>query len=196
MAKTLPYTLKQIVFLFSGIMESKRSIIPQGDTPGKPSQKVIRCSDSSSRKALFVPPNVGNSDNKVKHGQTYSWTRKQLSDLVEFIALFWDHTSSASHWPQFKNDKFWTSCAKLVAEDTKAELRSVNAVRSKVVKYLSITFGSIGDVEEHFGIDYMHDTHNVALVSIRDSETHPSLTQELLYQAVFHRQLQGILLYS
>ena len=124
-------------------MATKRNIVPQGNTPGKPTEKISRISQSTStrRKALFTPPSQEKdvSTKKAQHGQTYAWSEKELACLVEFIALFWDRNDSASNWPKFKDNNFWSSCAKYVAENSNANnVRTGDAIRSKVIKYLSV----------------------------------------------------------
>ena len=41
--------------------------------------------------------------------------------MVEFIALFWDRNDPAFNWPKFKDNNFWSSFAKYVAENSHAD---------------------------------------------------------------------------
>ena len=134
--------------------------------PGKPTEKISRIPQSTStrRKALFTPSSheKENSTKKAQLGQTYAWSEKESACLVELIVLFWDRNDSASNWPKFKDNNFCSSCAKYVAENSHADnVRTGDAIQSKVIKYLSVNFDTIEDAENHFKIDYIHHQHNI-----------------------------------
>ena len=68
-------------------MATERNIVPQGNTPGKPTEKISR-STNTRRKSLFTPPSHEKevSNKKAQHGQTYAWSEKEhaLSLLLCF----------------------------------------------------------------------------------------------------------------
>ena len=102
-----------------------RNIVSQGNAPRKPTEKIFRISQSMStrRKALFTPPSHEKqlSTKKAQHEQTSAWFEKESACLVEFIALFWDRNNPAFNWPKFKDNNFWSSFAKYVAENSYAD---------------------------------------------------------------------------
>ena len=87
-------------------------------------------------------------------GPKYSWSRKEIYHLVEFIALHAERSVSESGWPKHKNSNFWEACAEYVAKMTRKDKRSHSSMRSKVTSYLAINFKNIEEAEEYFNIDY------------------------------------------
>ena len=137
-------------------MASKRFITHQGDTPGKPGEKVSR--RAASRKSLFPQEESA----KGKRGPSYACSEKEISCIVEFIALFWERNEKDGNWPTLKCEAgFWDKCARFVSENAKTDIRSGDAVRTRVRKQISVEFSTIEDSEEFFKIDYLEGSSSI-----------------------------------
>ncbi len=91
-------------------MAAKRSVVVEGNTPGKPTCK--RSVAGTSRRSLFhsepelIVQEKGNSKGN-------DWTEKEESALVQYICLFWEDAYT-NKWPTTKNMEFWNLCAEAV----------------------------------------------------------------------------------
>ncbi len=81
----------------------KRSIVIEGNTPGKPASKKRSSTDSSEvnpHKELFSP--VNDNEPSFSKKSNLKWSDVEIRYLVEYVALYWDR-SDDSLWPQYKN---------------------------------------------------------------------------------------------
>ncbi len=137
-------------------MASKRNICPEGDTPGKPEEKVHR-EGATSRKSLF-----GVDSSSASRKGKASWSHDEEACIVRYIALYWESTELSENWPRIKSEEFWSRCAEFVSLNTGSDLRSGSAVRSRVTKSFVTRFPSIEDAENFFKIDYMEDISSIS----------------------------------
>ena len=89
-------------------MASKRPIVSEGNTPGKPGKRRVHV-EGSSRKSLFSDPNSIPS----KSAGPREWSTQEISALVQHICLFWEDAWT-DRWPTMKNEAFWNACANSV----------------------------------------------------------------------------------
>ncbi len=146
------YEEEKFFYPFSLRMQ-KRSITPKGNTPGKPSTKRSNAEGTHEN----VSSDQGEIGPHKRGPKTTIWSREETSQLVQYVALYWDQSSETSTWPKHKDESFWTSCAAYVADKTQKEQRAPSAMRSRVSKFLALNFSSIDKAEEFFNIDYESD---------------------------------------
>ena len=46
------------------------------------------------------------------------WVDKEVSDLIEYIALYHLHDNGTGPWPAHKNKDFWTKCAEAINQNS------------------------------------------------------------------------------
>ena len=85
-------------------MASKRPIVSDGNTLGKPANKRIPV-QGSWRKSLFLEPNSLPS----KSAGPREWSTQELSALVQHICLFWEDMWT-DRWRTMKNEAVWNAC--------------------------------------------------------------------------------------
>jgi len=81
-------------------MASKRPVVTEGNTPGKPVSKRAPV-EGASRKSLFPDSNQPLGPRE--------WSSEEISALVQHICLFWEEAWS-DKWPTMKNEAFWNAC--------------------------------------------------------------------------------------
>jgi hypothetical protein len=84
-------------------MATKRHVLPEGNTPGKPEAKRSVAS-GRSRKSLF-------NDNKPCSSR--QWTSEETAALTQYICLFWENAHT-NQWPMVRDPEFWNACATAV----------------------------------------------------------------------------------
>ena len=87
-------------------MNLKRSIVVEGDTPGKSKSKTRATTVSGPRKSLFSEI----SDESVTKETTRrpSWTKEEVKTLVQ------QNKHLNNKWPVTKDQTFWKNCAEAV----------------------------------------------------------------------------------
>ncbi len=109
-------------------MASKRVIIPEGDTPGKPVVKSRRGGDS--RRSLF-PSKIPILEQRIREKlRGKPWADIEMKALVQYVALF----SDADSWPVSRNKEFWSKCASYISEQSNCQVRSWSGVLTQVQK--------------------------------------------------------------
>ena len=86
-------------------MATKRFVVVEGNTPGKPACK--RTVAGASRRSLF------HTEPEKRSCKGNDWTEKEESALVQYLCLFWEDAYT-NRWPTTKNMDFWDSCAEAV----------------------------------------------------------------------------------
>jgi hypothetical protein len=87
-------------------MASKRSVVEEGNTPGKPVNKR-QTKKVASRKTLFP------DESSIIPSRGVEWTDKECAALTSYICLYWTEAHK-DKWPTFKKPKFWEDCAEEV----------------------------------------------------------------------------------
>ena len=92
-------------------MASKRHVVEEGNTPGKPANKrQSENANTGSRKTLFP----GEAKPPAPSCSTHmEWSDKEYACLTQYICLYWDEAHT-DKWPLMKNTKFWNSCADFI----------------------------------------------------------------------------------
>ena len=65
-------------------MATKRPIVVEGNTPGKPENKK-QSTEGCSKRSLFQEGNI-----PTKASERKEWTEAETSALVQYTCLFWD----------------------------------------------------------------------------------------------------------
>lgn len=107
-------------------MASKRPVVVEGNTPGKPESKrpsTCLATKGSSRKSLFEDGNFL----KKKPAGKREWSEAENSALVQYICLFWDDAVS-DKWPMHRDSEFWDACASAVN-------KACNSSRTGMLKF-------------------------------------------------------------
>ena len=78
----------------------KRSIAPEGNTPGKPEPKLRSTSTNRAKKTLF-----GNVKASTESGSRSSWSNDEVKALVQYICLYWPQAWT-NKWPVTKEQIF------------------------------------------------------------------------------------------
>ena len=86
----------------------KRSIAPEGNTPGKPEPKLRSTSTNRAKKTLF-----GNVKASTESGSRSSWSNDEVKALVQYICLYWPQAWT-NKWPVTKDQNFWENCAQAI----------------------------------------------------------------------------------
>jgi hypothetical protein len=87
-------------------MTSKRHVVEEGNTPGKPRNKR-QTPINPSRRTLFPYESKKSCSNHAE------WSEEECSALTQYICLFWSESHTDS-WPMIKDPKFWDACASAV----------------------------------------------------------------------------------
>ena len=90
-------------------MATKRSVVVEGNTPGKPACKQTVAGTSRSqnlKKGEHTEPEKMSCKGS-------DWTEKEESALVQYLCLFWEDAYT-NRWPTTKNMDFWNSYAEAV----------------------------------------------------------------------------------
>lgn len=87
-------------------MASKRRVVEEGNTPGKPINKR-QAGNVTSRKTLFPDKSTNSRPSRTE------WSDEQCSALTQYIGLFWNEAYT-DKWPMIKDPKFWDACAEYV----------------------------------------------------------------------------------
>ena len=122
---------------------NKRSMVSQGDTPGKPKSKTHRTGsgreERSSKKSLGFETLP-----KIKKGQTFAWSEEEIKGLIKFIADNWN----ADGWPTTHEESFWLNCAEKISRLSGKDLRTSNAVRTKTLKKIQTEFKTVEEAKK------------------------------------------------
>ena len=80
---------------------TKRGIVVEGNTPGKPEKKRV-ATKGTSRRSLF--------SEKTNSSARREWSSEETSTLVQYICLYWEdaHTDRG---PMQSDTKFWDAVA-------------------------------------------------------------------------------------